>query len=96
VLVHLLFDGALVACDYGRRNSTSGLGQSGLRLGVLASSERVSRRDFRGSIGLAGSVGLLVLLLGGLSLLFLLPALLAGPQQVLEEAFGLGDSIGSY
>jgi hypothetical protein len=62
---------------------------------VLASSERVSRRDFRGSIGLDGSVGLLVLLLSGLSLLFLLLALLAGPQQVLEEAFGLGDSIGS-
>lgn len=96
LLVHLLFDSALIACDSSRRSSTSGLGQSGLRLRVLASSERVSRRDFRGSVGLAGSVGLLVLLLSSLSLLFLLLALLVGPQQVLEEAFGLGESIGSY
>lgn len=99
LFLQLLFGDALTTCDNGRRSSSSRVGQSGLRLRVLASSERVSRRDGRRDIGLAGGVGLLSLRLGGLGLLlllFLLSAAPAGPQQVLDRIFELVESIGSY
>ena len=50
-------------------------------------------------IGLAGAVGLLVLLLGGLSLLsllLLLSAVPVGPQQLLERSLEQLEGIGSY
>ena len=56
----------------------------------------MGRWEFGRDIGLAGGAGLLVLLLGGLSLLLLLLALPAGPQQVLEGVFELAEGIGSY
>ena len=88
--------------------SSSRLRQSGLRLRVLASSERVSRRARRRDTGPADAVGLLGLRLGGLGLLSLLSLLLllgllfllstapVGPQQVFERIFQLVESIGSY
>ena len=77
--------------------SSSGEWDSGLLVWVLASGQRVSRREFRRDLRLAGvallMLVLLILLLRGL--LGVLVLLFLGLQHALEDLLELAESIGS-